>query len=193
MNGAGGRYRVGVVGFGKRGLAIGLASLVLITIPVAARAHGFGTSASPDHYVADSSHHTWAETEGTDGEYNAMIGSWLFAINNQLRDRSDMTVGQQSYDSNTDVYWFVTPSVGVADALCVDYSAPLICNQVRVRFNTSWAYSTSANGRRQGACHEIGHSVGFDDSQPENNTGCMSGGGLGVLSSHEIGHINAQY
>ncbi|MDF1598112.1 MAG: hypothetical protein P1T08_18745 [Acidimicrobiia bacterium] len=171
-----------------------LLTALLVGIPTAtALAHGFGTSANPDHYVADSSYHTWAETESSDGEYYAMIGSWLAAINGQLRDRTDMSVGQQTYNTNTDVYWYVTPSVGTADATCVDFSSSLVCNQVRVRFNTTWAYTYSSAQRQQGACHEIGHSVGFDDSQPENNTGCMSGGGQGVLSSHEIGHINAQY
>ncbi len=87
---------------------------------------------------------------------------------------------------------------GVADALCVEFwgtpqSGSPRCNQSRLRFNRDWMLSTSADQKRQGSCHEIGHSLGFDDSQPEPGSGCMSGGPNGVLTAHEINHINAFY
>lgn len=45
----------------------------------------------------------------------------------------------------------------------------------------------------QGVCHEIGHTVGFRDPGAESGVGCMSGGGTGWLSTHEIEHINGAY
>lgn len=95
-----------------------------------------------------------------------------------------------------DAYWFATPVTGgVADATCMvrDYGANPKCYRTRIRFEESYLNSASLDSRKQAACHEIGHSIGFDDSQPETNTGCMSGGPNGTLSTHEINHINAQW
>lgn len=115
-------------------------------------------------------------------------------------DRTQLDVPAMTYTTNTDAYWYVISDVpgGVADATCMEYfgsqhEGAVRCNRTRIRFVRSWAQNQTKYEKRQGACHEIGHSLGFDDSQPENNTGCMSGGGLGVSSAHEINHINSTY
>jgi hypothetical protein len=169
---------------------------MLLAAPVGARtvdAHGFGTSANPDHYVADGMPHTYASTESTASEKITMEAWFNGRMTTQYDQRTDMTVLSVGYTSFTDAYWYVTTAVGTADATCMNLLAGNICERVRIRFNTTWAANQTTNEKRQGACHEIGHSVGFDDSIPEVATGCMSGGGLGVLSAHEIGHINDQY
>jgi len=107
-------------------------------------------------------------------------------------------VAYGSYTIHTDVYWFATTAVSSSDALCVRWadqnSTPKKCNQVRVRHPWKKVFDgTSDNTWKQGICHEVGHSVGFDDSSPETSAGCMSGGSNGTLSTHEINHINNQY
>ena len=122
-----------------------------------------------------------------------MIAVFNDRMTNQFGSRTDLNTFATTYSPSTDVYWFVTSTgPAAADAVCVTYIGST-CDQERIRFNTNWAATQTLNQKRQGACHEIGHTVGFDDSQPEVNTGCMSGGGLGVLSAHEIGHINNLY
>lgn len=171
----------------------------IIAVATSVQAHGFATSASPDHYVADSSIHTFISTEGNSAERFWIESIFDDRMVSQYNDRTDLTtIKASSCSTMTDVYWFVTNiSSGPGDATCVSYldapASPPVCDQVRVRFDPDWASSVSGYEKRQGTCHEIGHSVGFDDSQPEANTGCMSGGSIGHLSSHEVTHLNQEY
>lgn len=158
-------------------------------------AHGFGTSANPDHYIADGPGHTWISVETNASHRNYLDPLFDGRMTGQYGARTDMTVAElTTYINTVDVYWEATLSVTSSDAQCMQWVVyNQICDRVRIRHPESKIGVASANTWRQGMCHEIGHSVGFDDSSPENAIGCMSGGGVGVLSSHEIGHINAQY
>lgn len=181
---------------GALGLVAGTTST--ITAPTPAAAHGF----ADNHYVADNSEHTWISTEPTQSERDIMQPFVDDRMVNQWDARTQLTSNKQSsYHDNVDVYWFVTESLtagAAADATCIAFTSGTQggqsrCNRARIRFRTSWMLSTSADQKRQGACHEIGHTVGFDDSVPEASIGCMSGGPNGVLTTHEINHINAFY
>lgn len=168
----------------------------LIAIVIAGQnvdAHGFGSTASPSHYVADGMPHTYGTTEANISDRTAMESVFNDRIVNQYGIRTDLSVLQVTPTAYTDAYWYVTTATSTADATCMSLAATGVCESARIRFNTLWVRQQSLNEHRQGACHEIGHTVGFDDSVPEYQLGCMSGGGLGILSSHEIGHINAQY
>lgn len=177
-------------------LALLIVGFGLLALP--ALGHGFGTTANPDHYIADSNFHTWVSTEGTQAHFNYLDPLFDGRMTGQYGNRTDLSVGELgSYTSTVDVYWFATPDVTSADATCMAWfdagSTPPKCERVRVRLAESKIGVVSDDQWRQGICHEVGHSVGFDDSVPEVNTGCMSGGPNGVLSSHEINHINGQY
>ena len=95
------------------------------------------------------------------------------------------------------VYWYVTP-LGLlpwaADAACVSLpQGSTKCQRARIRFEETNILTMPAANRLQGSCHELGHTLGF----PHNSLteGCMSGGtpNNGVLSQHEIDHINYCY
>ncbi len=183
----------------RRRVAITVLAASVLGLPaLPAVAHGFGLSANPDHPVADSFFHTYVSIESNEYHRGLMEAPFVSRMEDQYGDRTDMYAYQlASYDSTVDAYWYATPVTnGVADATCMDLNTtpnPDQCRRTRIRFEESWLESASLNQRRQAACHEIGHSVGFDDSIPENDTGCMSNGPNGTLSSHEIGHINDQW
>lgn len=168
--------------------------VVVVSTPLIALAHGFGGT----HYVADDRSHTYVTTE-SDISYRSKVDPHFDSVMyNQYYVRTDLTGGEHStYYTYTDVYWYVTTEVSTSDAACVRWynstSTPKKCDQVRVRLAQARVDVVSDDTLRQGICHEVGHSVGFDDSQPETNTGCMSGGSNGTLSTHEIGHINGWY
>ncbi|MEK7424424.1 MAG: hypothetical protein AAB131_11360 [Actinomycetota bacterium] len=151
---------------------------------------GFGP---PYPWFADAMPHTYTSTEGTVAEKLSMLSIFNDRMINQYDARTDIITQPVSYTSSTDVYWFVDPAVGTADTLCMNLISSNICNRFRIRFNTTWAANQTIDQKRQGACHEIGHTVGFDDSVPQIALGCMSGGGLGILSTNEIWDINAGY
>ena len=119
------------------------------------------------------------------------------AMNQQYAARTQLDVLEVEYTLNTDAYWRVTPEIEFADAYCMEYVGTHTgldkCQRARIRFGEDWVDTYSTHEKAQGSCHELGHTVGFDDSIPESNLGCMSGGGQGVLSSHEIAHINGMY
>ncbi|HHC08170.1 MAG TPA: hypothetical protein ENK55_05590 [Actinobacteria bacterium] len=183
----------------RRRIAVFVYALLVLVLPaVPAIGHGFGLSANPDHPVADSFFHTYVSVEANEYHEGLMEGVFISRMEDQYGARTDMAAYRlSSYDSTVDAYWYATPvTYGVADATCMDLDTapnPDQCRRTRIRFEEAWLESASLNQRRQGACHEIGHSVGFDDSVPEHQTGCMSNGPNGTLSSHEIGHINAQW
>lgn len=178
-----------------------LALLLVGVVAFAARpalGDGFGASANPDHYIADSNFHTWVSTEGTQAHFNYLDPLFDGRMTSQFGNSTDMVVQELgSYTTTVDVYWFATPAVSSSDATCMAWfdagSTPPKCEQVRVRLPESKIGTIPVDQWRQGICHEVGHSVGFDDSIPESSTGCMSGGPNGVLSTHEINHINGQY
>lgn len=94
--------------------------------------------------------------------------------------RRHLMVGQHQDDS-----WRAT-------AQCNRLLTSTKCDHWHIIFDRGLRF-TPLNNQKRGVCHEIGHSLGFDDSQPEPGQGCMSGGGLRRLSGHEIHHIDEQY
>lgn len=159
---------------------------------------GFADTATPEHYIADSSYHTWASIETSNPDDHALMDPVVDGrMTGQYIGRTDLSGGEVTYNQYTDAYWYMTASTpGVADTVCKDLMTqywPDKCGRARIRFEEVYFRNTTDNDRKQGACHELGHTVGFDDSIPENNTGCMSGGPNGTLSTHEINHINYQY
>lgn len=186
-------------GANRAATALGVVCLLLAVLGVGiASGHGFGLSADPDHYVADSSIHTWVSTETDPAYLNRMENVFDTRMTNQYGARTVLSVQKlPAYTTDVDAYWFSTASIGSeADATCMDLNTapnPDQCRRARIRFRDGWVMEAILAQRKQGACHEIGHTVGFDDSVPENNIGCMSNGPNGVLSDHEIGHINAQW
>lgn len=160
-----------------------------------AAAHGFAT-----HLVADNQTHTYASTEGTQFWYDAMAGFVNGRMTDQWDAKTEIETVAVSYNQGvTDAYWYVTPDIsGGADTLCVNFTGAQhagvpVCDSSRMRFAEDWVSGQSGDQKNQGACHEIGHTLGFDDSQPEYRTGCMSGGPNGTLSSHEKTHVNDMY
>lgn len=176
------------------GSSLGIASAVIPAPPAAA--HGFAVNS-----VGDNQLHTWISTETTQGDLDIMQPYVDDRMVNQWDARTQLESQKlTTYSDNVDFYWFVTNAAppGAADAACVEFWGTGVngiprCNRTRIRFNRDWMLANSADQKRQGACHEIGHSLGFDDSVPENHVGCMSGGPNGTLSTHEINHIDAFY
>jgi hypothetical protein len=123
-----------------------------------------------------------------------------------------------TYDYNpTDLLAFQETSVGVADAKAFDYaygmngwwgwvicpsssakggSNPNVwCKPQELRYNLTYrtvAFSDPLK-RAYMACHELGHTVGLRDSGDDDS--CMFDDEVtsGVLTSHDVGHIDAKY
>ncbi|HTE50895.1 MAG TPA: hypothetical protein VK698_08505 [Kofleriaceae bacterium] len=181
---------------------IGLGAIAIAAAAVGWRgtagAHGF-----PGPY-ADNSSHTFVSIEPTESEF-LYWNHFVYYTYTQYGDRTDLSTserGWNDYTATTDVYWYTLdqwafdmdyPGVTVhGDSLCVAPMSDNKCDQFRVRISNGAAATSEAN-QWQLVCHEFGHTVGFDDSIPEPGLGCMSGGGAGWLSDHEIAHINERY
>lgn len=69
--------------------------------------------------------------------------------------------------------WSKPDSAGISssNAVCVQWTnqgaTPPICDRVRVQLKQERVDVVTSSTLRQGICHEVGHSVGFDDSTPE--------------------------
>ena len=181
---------------------LALGTIVLFVAPFAvsrdASAHGFGSG--PGHYISYTSFVTYGSSE-SNGNHRAILAAfWGWVMNYQYGPRTAVAVDKVP-SQNAYVYWFVTPlpsGVG-ADARCMEYtnvsSNPAECSRARVRHNESGINRGSKSAKRQGVCHEVGHTLGFIDYPGGSTNGCMGGGTAngGVLRTHEINHLNACY
>lgn len=143
---------------------------------------------------ADSATHTWWDgNEQNAGELANWGVRMNTVMNNQYGNRTDMAVAETTTHGTcatsncTDISWNATnlPTPLAGTATCAEGLANNICDHWHVSFDND------TNGSNQQVCHEIGHTVGFDDI-PNNPGGCM-GGGAGALNTHEIGHIDARW
>ncbi len=84
------------------------------------------------------------------------------------------------------------PCNACATAVCNQYDSPTLCDHFHIVFDSDLLVKPIGQ-KRQGACHELGHSVGFPDAG--HTGGCMAGGthNAGILNTHEIDDIDAKW
>lgn len=180
---------------------VGVLALALFGFATAALGHGFGAGTTPAHYVGDSTFHNWRNSESNAGESNtwdprvdAMMS--MYITDTDLTGTETTTHGS-SRGFYVDISWWVTPIPNFgATASCdkwYDSSAsPPECDHNHVRFDGGdWS---DTFGRNYAACHEIGHTVGFDDSLwgTGGKDACMEDFVVD-LDTHMINNINAHY
>lgn len=171
-------------------------ALIAVLVPATVAAHGFGTSASPAHYIANTGNITHGSSETNSAHRAALQDHYLWEMEIEYEYKTALSAAQTSA-TTAYLYWFVTPLDAGADAACVAYQNqshnPPICERARVRHREQTILTASEDSKLQGVCHEIGHTLGFSHGGPA--TGCMGGGtpNRGVTSQHEIDHINLCY
>jgi hypothetical protein len=182
----------------KSKLSIACTVLVVASafLPRSASAHGF-----PGRYADNRDH--WSVTVEPTEEQRSYWNHFVhFSLFGQY-DPTDLIIHEQSsYTSSVDIYWYSLeqwafnndyPGVTVhGDVICEATLSGNACDRFRLRLSEG-ARATSEANQWHLVCHELGHTIGFDDSVPEPGQGCMSGCGCGVLSTHERGHVNAKF
>ena len=189
------RGRVRVIALRFAAVCTILTSFVVIPSSTAS-ATFFGTTASPVHYVmGDPNTIYWASIESTPAHRAELWPFWHWITQVQYANRTVLSAVPDASPYN--FYWYVTPMQFGADAACVSYldinQVPPTCAKVRVRHREQQIFTQTDNRELQDVCHEIGHGLGFSHGPTD---GCMGGGpetNQGVLSNHEILHINACY
>lgn len=118
-----------------------------------------------------------------------------------LDQTTDMTSQAQSCLNYTDVWWYKAdlPAGVRGQRVCVVVGdIPSVCDRsnVSIDFAEVDIGSNDWEDRRKTACHELGHSVGLN----HDTASCMISGEIPSVgeqwrrySSHDVGHINAQY
>lgn len=169
---------------------------VLLAVAMPALAHFFTGSGR----YADTSTHTWWDGwESEPGEL-AIWGPYVEdSMYDEYHDRTDLVVSKFAYHYNssytypyTDFSWgainLPTPKGG--DAVCnAGFLSNNRCDHFHIQFDNDPA---SEQVRRSAVCHEIGHTVGFDDGATWSG-GCIGIGSQYTLHSYEIYHINSRY
>lgn len=173
--------------------------VAVLAVPQAAYAHAFGSIKQDNNEVTFSS--------DEDTEYDHLWWNHFvhFEQYDQYGARTDLTAieqGRKAYNSSTDVIWWAA-NLSLKDGgltRCVNIDWPRgRCDSFNVRFNQNYT-GTPANTGWFIACHEFGHSYGFDHLTT-GDFGCMypsvdpwnpppTGG---WISQHMIDHINNQY
>jgi hypothetical protein len=100
-----------------------------------------------------------------------------------------------SAPDSADVYWFVTTDLtpgAAADTLCVGTLSGNVCSRFRIRVAQDAKIGLDTTLEKNLACHEVGHTVGFDDGGTA-RLSCMDGGDNAKLGSYEKIRINNRY
>lgn len=153
-------------------------------------------------YADDTTHH-FVSIESNNADFEELDGKFTAAMQHldattQMRD---VKRNRHDYVSWVDAYWYATdqsnfsnPTVN-GDTTCMAALASNRCDRFRVRFNEDRLWRSNRRIRRT-ACHEILHTVGFDDGWT-GNSGCLPGWGTGpgfsddiYMNTHEKNHIN---
>lgn len=188
------------ISWAARGLVLAFgAALAFVTLSAQpAAAHWFGYIKMDDKWV------DFASDEDNTDDYLFWNHFVHFEQLDQYDARTDLVATELprwGWSQATDVVWFATDALPInllGDETCRSLtSLGDKCDRARVRFNQSYSRDISENVGFWLACHEFGHAYGFEHF----NDGCMQVGPndqysttvSGVLSSHMIGHINAQY
>lgn len=79
-----------------------------LLVPGIAFGHGFGTSASPSHYIANSGHITHGSSETNAIHRAALEDHYLWEMEIEYEYKTALTATQTS-PSTSYIYWFVTP------------------------------------------------------------------------------------
>jgi hypothetical protein len=94
-----------------------------------------------------------------------------------------------------DVQWLARdlqpPVAGTAICNVWTNQSTRVCNHFHTEFDNNPV--PGATTKKNIVCHEIGHTLGFDDHTHNPPSGCLGGGGQGVLDSHEKFHLNTRY
>jgi hypothetical protein len=123
-----------------------------------------------------------------------------FQMVNTYMPLTDLTLNERArfdWNSSTDIVWFAAAIGGpLADTRCSRVLLNGRCDKNVVRFEESYTRVIGGDAGFYFACHEFGHAIGFNDM----TDACMRTGinpyappQAGQISSHMIGHINAQY
>lgn len=172
-----------------------------------AGANFFGQGAGGCCRFADNGHHTMF--------YNALESNMRTAAEhgrvNSLDNPTDMStqlLGSENsqtdavhYDQNYTTYWNIDWDgliFGVnwwAATRCTSTAGanPGTCQRAEIRYDTPDMNAIGDTGRKQTACHEIGHSVGLDHSSDGGS--CMHTGNTGATgyAQHDKNHINGRW
>ncbi len=181
-------------------IAVLLAAMASVAFSDPAAAHNFGLTKSDNSTVTFSSDEYW------DHDWSYWNHFVHFEQYDQYGARTDLTAqeeGRKRYNGDTDVIWW---AAGLGTQTNADYRCVKVnfsngrCNQGHLRFNEAYTNRVPANTGWYLACHEFGHSYGFEHLN-DGEAGCMtttmdpwnppSSGGS--LNNHMIFHTNAQY
>lgn len=103
--------------------------------------------------------------------------------------------GLRATCGTTNYYWHGTSGVPSGSTVAIGWAncqslSGSRCQRFNVYFDSSWTSGASAVGRLHLACHESGHALGLKHGS---DSSCISESSGTLLSSHDRGHVDANY
>jgi hypothetical protein len=148
----------------------------------------------------DSSIHTWWDGSEVNQSDLNMYASVVEDIMYNQYGPTDLTVLEVTYhlsgtSNYVDVQWLARdlqmPLAGSAICSIWTNQATRVCNHFHTEFDNNPV--PGATTKKNIVCHEAGHTLGGDDHTYQPPSGCMGGGGQGIVNAHEQFHINSRY
>ncbi len=156
----------------------------------------------PPWRYADNNQHTHRSIECNNASFlhfNHFV-HYTFSLDYNPTDLTTIELfpGCNSYNSSDDVIWWATSQslmqfpTSLGEVYCSKTSGSTKCDRWVMKLLETMETTHSWAVKWNVACHEIGHTVGFDDGGTAGFS-CMDGGNNGILASYEINKINGRY
>lgn len=177
-------------------------ALVLVTAGVATAGDAEWPSSSNAIGYTDDWDFNYTSTESNTGdywEYVTYMDYAMFAVWGGLTDLKARSK-HRTYYSWIDIGWYMTTDMQdnvAGDTRCRVWKnkSANICDRSRVRFAEFMLNrvgpSHTTTQKRNVACHEVGHVVGFGHGTA--GTSCMDNGNTGTITDYERNLVNARY
>jgi len=165
-----------------------------------ANAAPFGPSGNAT--LANDARHSYVSIEPNKKERDLWQPIFRGPGGEQVYDHTDIELYESIISNHgtgeppdVDVRWHVTPeAASIGEYTCDHKGSSGICISAQIRIHDDAYFYPGMTEllRNNLVCHELGHSVGFNDGGTS-STSCMTGGNNNKLDPYEIRAINLQY
>ena len=166
-------------------------SSVLSTVANGTSGTGVFAPHPSGHGYANNSNHRWATTESNSADRNEWLWRFRGPGGEYAVEPTDLTFSEWAVPETwLDVWWFVQTQTPAGKVWC-SHSHSGICNRFYLTISET-AENLPSNIQNNLVCHELGHTIGFNDGGTL-QTSCMTGGHTAKYNTAEINMINSRW
>lgn len=186
----------------SRGVSVAavLSAASVVGVQMASSSPAAAYRAPFDRVKADGYTFDYVSTEATADIRNHWDPYWDAAMEGEWDNKTDLSVTETGYYSGVDLYWYSLPDSdsfwnshtpgAAAVEECITYG-DFVCNRARVVIKDSAAFTLNDTLKKNLACHEAGHAIGFSDGT--DRTSCLDSGDNGLIGFWEASKVNEFY